>query len=152
MKLCHAPTKVIGAEPCPRRHGHRGPCFWWLAFECGGEICAIVYSGDPQERVRRARGRFLEEPTSADVARLLETIGELRQREIDRRERQRRNPQPVAGPWEDVPWSPDVAPGEEPPAMVVRPSRPEPVGTASDRAARMAARRARAAGNTTPIP
>lgn len=87
-ELCNAPTAVDGAQPCPRARGHVGEHYWWLTWEVGPRNWpAIVYSGEPEERRRRCRGRFLAVPDAGDVYLLLLTISPLKKRELARRTR-----------------------------------------------------------------
>jgi hypothetical protein len=77
---------VHGARGCPREAGHSGPHYWWLPWEDeSGRWRVVVYSGPPEERVKRCRGVFWGEPTNADVNRLLQSIARIRRREISRR-------------------------------------------------------------------
>ena len=143
MRLCRAPSKVVGAELCPREAGHRGPCYWWIPFCIGQTWHVLVYSGEPYDRVGRARGRFCDVPTMRDVADLLETVGDIRAREAERRAERRRTPQPPAPPAECVPWEMDVVDDE---VVITRTEpAPAPLESAATRAARLAAHRARAA-------
>lgn len=88
VTLCGEPTDVIGAGACPREHGHPGDCYWWIAFELGASWRVVVYSGEPQERVPRCRGAFVDDPGAGDVYWLLVLIAELNARE-DRRHARR---------------------------------------------------------------
>ncbi len=83
MELCNAPTVVEGACPCPREKGHTGEHYWWLTWEIGpGHWKAVVYSGEPQERRRRCRGRFSAAPDAADVHMLILTVAPLKRAEV----------------------------------------------------------------------
>lgn len=93
--LCGAPTSVDGAEPCPRKKGHGGEHYWWLTWEIGPKHWkAIVYSGEPQERRRRCRGRFSARPDAADVHLLILAVVPLRKAETAART-PHSEPQPI---------------------------------------------------------
>jgi len=97
-RLCNAPTVVEGAHGCPRTKGHAGQHLWWVTWEIGpGNWQAIVYSGEPQERTRRCRGRFSASPDAEDIHLLLLTLSPMRKREQARRT-PHSAPEPVAGP------------------------------------------------------
>ena len=83
--LCLAVSSVHGAGPCPRRVGHAGECYWWIAWDGDAGWRVIVYSGDPYNRRRRCMGSFSAEPSTQDVAHLLRVISPLRKREVARR-------------------------------------------------------------------
>lgn len=96
--LCNAPAAVEGAYGCPRTKGHQGVCYWWLAWEVGYKNWqAIIYSGEPYERRRRARGRFSAPPDASDIHMLLLTLEPLRKREQARRT-PHSAPQPTSRP------------------------------------------------------
>lgn len=82
MRLCGRPSRVHGAQGCPRPAGHRGEHLWWIPFEVG-EWRVVVYAGEPKERRRVCRGVFSERPSSHDVFRLLQTLARTR---LNRRE------------------------------------------------------------------
>lgn len=86
---------VHGAQGCPRKAGHKGPCYWTIAWEEeSGLFRVIVYSGPPEERRKRCKGVFSGPPSALDVHALLETLSPIRKREIGRRTPQS-EPEPI---------------------------------------------------------
>jgi hypothetical protein len=84
--LCGAPTVVRGAKPCPRAKNHPGVHYWWIPWLDGrGEWRVVVYTGEPEERVRLARGVFCDSPSGQDVAELLRVLSPLKHAEKARR-------------------------------------------------------------------
>ncbi len=96
-RLCLQRAPFIGGASCPREQGHPGECFWWLAWQLGGNPegywVAVVYRGASREAV--SRGTFMEKPTMHDILAYLQLITRKRLEEKAKAEHARENPTPL---------------------------------------------------------